>query len=427
MALSGAAPTARDQARNPVLRALLVLLALGLSVAASAITVLTGGVVRADLVVLATVLREVRSIPVRVASVVVAAATAFVYAGSAPLTGGKILVALAEAAAVAAVLAFTPRRAGASAAPGHRFAVVTVWLMLVVVTGALVEALGTTTPVDASFAEHYFSRMLPLLVAVFLAAAVAARPTVASASAPGRPSMLAKLAGPFVVLVLSSAAAQITLAYWAEADASTLQTAADTAAASFQQAVTADIDAFIARANTAPAKPWDVEDNFSQSMQAFVGGNASVTAVAYLTLDGSTPTAVYVISRQGVSPELGPTMGASAGDASSLTTAVTTGSAVLLGVRQVPAADATPEAALVFVNVQTLATPPKNPALLSMAVSLPATFTEAAAGLGPLQSEVVLRLVDAANSSDTALASVVPEDAVYDDDAVRASAEASSS
>jgi len=77
--------------------------------------------------------------------------------------------------------------------------------------------------------------------------------------------------------------------------------------------------------------------------------------------------------------------------------------------------------------VQTLATPPKNPALLSMAVSLPTTFTEAAAGLGPLQSEVVLRLVDAANSSDTALASVVPEDAVYDDDASADARTASSS
>ena len=239
---------------------------------------------------------------------------------------------------------------------------------------------------------------------------------------PGARAPLAALAGPFVVVVLVALGARAVLAYWAADDAATLQTAADTAAASFQQAIGADIDSYMARAATAPRIPWTTEEAFSLSMQPFVGGNNSVSAVALLSATEDGPRAVHVLSRQGSSPDLGAVMGGSPADRSAAEQVIATGSLQLLGVRDVPGADAQPQASMVFITPQTFDPAPDVPPLLSMAVSLPVVFTEAAAGLGPMQKEVVLRLVDV--SDDRTVATVVPEEAVLDPQAERASADA---
>ena len=407
-------------ARHVAARAAVALLWLLAVAAAFAVAALTHGLVRLDIAVLAALLYEMRSVRLRVLAVVVAVTSTIVTGGLSEITATQALLGVAEAAAVAAVLAWTPQRAGVDAAPGHRFAVVTTWLSLVVVLGGLAEAwllpewTGWTT-----HTEMFFARALPIAVAAFLTGAVAARPS----RLPGSRAPLSTLAGPFIVVVLVALGARAVLAYWAADDAAMLQTAADTAAASFQQSVGADIDSYMARAATAPRLPWADEDAFALAMQPFMGGNNSVSAVALLSAAEDGPRAVHVLSRQGSSPDLAVVLGESPADQAAAEEVLETGSLQLLGVREVPGADAQPEASLVFITPQTFDPPPAVPPLLSMAVSLPVVFDEAAAGLGPLQNEVVLELVDV-SSPGTPLATIVPEDAVLDDEAERASADA---
>jgi len=413
--MTGAEARVRPMAARVALVALAVLLVM----ASSAVAVLSHGLVRLDIVVLAVLLYEVRSVPLRLAYVALFVLGAVLAGGLTAATLTQSMLGVAEGAAVAAVLLWTPRRAGPDAAPGHRFIVVTVWLGLVVVLAGLAESwwlpsmAGTT-----SHAEVFFARALPIAVASFLAGAVAARPS----RTPGSLAPLSTLAGPFLVIVLVALGARAVLAYWAADDTATLQTAADTAAASFQQAIGSDIDSYMARAATAPRIPWTTEDAFSLSMQPFMGGNNSVSAVALLAAVEDGPRAVHVLSRQGSAPDLGVVLGGSPADRAAAEQVLTTGSLQLLGIRDVPGADAQPQPSLVFITPQTFDPPPQVPPLLSMALSLPVVFTEAAAGLGPLQKEVVLQLVDV--SDDQTVATVVPEDAVLDPKAERAGADA---
>jgi signal transduction histidine kinase/ActR/RegA family two-component response regulator len=407
--------------RPAAARAALALLGVLVVVASSALSAFTHGLVRVDLIVLATLLREVRSVPQRVAYVLLAVAAQLAVGGPEMSPAGAIIGVL-EACAVAAALSLAPNGAGADAAPGHRFAVVSTYLAAVAVLGGVVEAwvlpasTGWTT-----FAEMFFARALPVAVAAFVAGAVAARPS----SGQRARSPLSTLAGPFVVVALVGLGARAVLALWAADDAATLHTAADTAAASFQQAVGTDIDSYMARAATPPRLPWDTADSFAQSMQPFLGGNTSVSALALLSNTPDGPTALQVLTRQGSSPDLAAVMGGSPADRSAATQVVESGSLRLLGVRDVPAADAQPEPSLVFVTPQSIDPPPAVPQLLSMAVSLPVVFDEAAAGLGPLHDEVALVLVEVASTGpETTLASIVPEDAIFDAEAERAGADA---
>ena len=404
--------------RHPAARVALVGLAIALVVATSAVAVLTHGLVRLDLVVLAVLLCEVRSVPLRLAYVALFVLGAVLAGGLEPATFTYAVLGIAEGAAVAAVLFWTPRRAGPDAAPGHRFVVVTVWLSLVVVLAGLAESWWL--PVAQSWSSHaevFFARALPVAVASFLAGAVAARPSRSA----GSRAPLSTLAGPFLVIVLVGLGARAVLAYWAADDAATLQTAADTAAASFQQAIGSDIDSYMARAATAPRVPWVTESSFALGMQPFLGGNNSVSAVALLTMQDG-PRAVHVLSRQGSAPDLGPVLGGSAADGAAADQVLATGSLQLLGIRDVPGADAQPQPSMVFVTPQTVDPAPDVPPLLSMALSLPVVFHEAATGLGPLQNEVVLELVDV--SPARTVATVIPEDAVLDPQGERAGADA---
>lgn len=281
--------------RPAAVRAALALLAVLVVVASSALAAFTHGLVRVDLIVLATLLREVRSVPQRVAYVLLALA-AQLAVGGLGVSPAAAVIGVVEACAVAAALTLAPRRAGANAAPGHRFAVVSTYLVAVAVLGGMAEAwLLPASTGWTTFAEMFFARALPVAVAAFVAGAVAARPTVGQRAR----SPLSTLAGPFVVVALVGLGARAVLAFWAADDAATLQTAADTAAASFQQAVGTDIDSYMARAATAPRLPWDTEDSFAQAMQPFLGGNTSVSALALLAGTPDGPTALQILSRQG--------------------------------------------------------------------------------------------------------------------------------
>ena len=121
--LSGAR---RDQASSPpagrplALRLLGGVLSLALVVAGEIVTSWSGGVVRADIVVLATLVRESRSTRVRVLAALTALVTSWVLDGVTWSTTASVAIAIVVAYAVARVL--TPTSGDLEALPSRRFA-----------------------------------------------------------------------------------------------------------------------------------------------------------------------------------------------------------------------------------------------------------------------------------------------------------------
>ena len=229
----------------------------------------SGGWARLDVVLLATVLRESRSRLVQASAVSTVLATAWVVEGVTWRTSVAVAVAVAVAAGVGWALRAHGSRTDLDSLPGRRFMVVIVRLTLVVVLGAAAEvalesAAGTVDTAPMLLRLAYAA--LPLAVAGLLAAAIAARSVLDRRAEPH----VAKLAGAFVALALSGIAAQISLEYWNSQDATTLQTAAATTTASFQQAVADDLDSFDARAGSVPRTPVTSQSAFDRSVRSFL-------------------------------------------------------------------------------------------------------------------------------------------------------------
>ena len=221
----------------------------------------SGGWARLDVVLLATVLRESRSRLVQASAVSTVLATAWVVEGVTWRTSVAVAVAVAVAAGVGWALRAHGSRTDLDSLPGRRFMVVIVRLTLVV---ALESAAGTVDTAPMLLRLAYAA--LPLAVAGLLAAAIAARSVLDRRAEPH----VAKLAGAFVALALSGIAALITLQYWNSQDATTLQTAAATTTASFQQAVADDLDSFDARAGSVPRTPVTSQSAFDRSVRSFL-------------------------------------------------------------------------------------------------------------------------------------------------------------
>jgi len=373
------------------LRAAQVALALGLVVGSELVTAWSGGWARLDIVVLATVLRESRSRAVKGVSCGVLVVTACAVSGVSWSTTGQVAIAIAVSLGVAWSLRPHGTSTDAESMPGRRFLVVIGRLAVVVLVGAAAEtailtAFGADENLPLVLTLAYAA--LPIAIAVLLAGAVAARSVLDSRAEPH----VAKLAGAFVALALSGIAVQITLQYWNSQDLTTLQTAAATTTATFQQTVAADLDSYNARAASVSRTPVTSQSAFDKSVRSFLYGNSTISAVATLTGGPAGYDALYVTDRQGSAPELGDVMGGADGDAAALDAAADTGTVFLLGVRDVPGADAKPMPSLVYVAKQAVAEG-EQPRFLSVAIALPVAFDTAAVSLGGLRQQLVLDLM----------------------------------
>ena len=373
------------------LRAAQVVLVLLLVVGSEVVTAWSGGWARLDIVVLATVLRESRSRSLKVVSCVLIAATACAVAGASWATLGQVAISVAVSVAVSWSLRPHGTSTDVESLPGRRFLVVmgrlaTVALVAAAAETVLVTLLGTdeNLPLAVTFAYA----VLPIAIAVMLAGAVAARSVVDSRAEPH----VAKLAGAFVALALSGIAVQITLQYWNSQDLTTLRTAAATTTATFQQTVAADLDSYNARAASVARAPVTSQSAFDKSVRSFLYGNSTISAVATLTGGPAGYDALYVTDRQGSAPELGDVMGGADADVAALDAAADTGTVFLLGVRDVPGADAKPMPSLVYVAKQAVADG-EQPRFLSVAIALPVAFDTAAVSLGGLRQQLVLDLM----------------------------------
>jgi signal transduction histidine kinase/CheY-like chemotaxis protein len=372
------------------LRAAQVVLVLGLVVGSEVVAAWSGGRARLDIVVLATVLRESRSRTLKVVSCCVLVGTAWVVSGVSWATTGEVAIAIAVSLGVAWSLRPHGTSTDTESVPGRRFIVVIGRLAVVVLLGAAAEAgitaFGTDQNLPLLLTFAYAA--LPIAIGVLLAGAVAARSVLDGRAEPH----VAKLAGAFVALALSGIAVQITLQYWNSQDLTTLQTAASTTTATFQQTVAADLDSYNARAAAVTRTPVTSQSAFDKSVRSFLYGNATISAVATLTGGPAGYDALYVTDRQGSAPELGDVMGGADADAAALDAAADTGTVFLLGVRDVPGADATPLPSLVYVTKQAVAEG-EEPRFLSVAIALPVAFDTAAVSLGALGQQLVLDLL----------------------------------
>jgi signal transduction histidine kinase len=373
------------------LRAAQVVLVLSLLVGSELVTAWSGGWARLDIVVLATVLRESRSRSLKVVSCVLVAATACMVTGLSWATLGQVAISVAVSIAVAWSLRPHGRSTDAESMPGRRFLVVMSRLAVVALVAAAAEtALATALGTDENLplAVTFAYALLPIAIAVLLAGAVSARSVMDSRAEPH----VAKLAGAFVALALAGIAVQITLQYWNSQDLTTLRTAAATTTATFQQTVAADLDSYNARAASVARTPVTSQSAFDKSVRSFLYGNSTISAVATLTGGPAGYDALYVTDRQGSAPELGDVMGGADADAAALDAAAETGTVFLLGVRDVPGADAKPMPSLVYVAKQAVADG-EPPRFLSVAIALPVAFDTAAVSLGGLRQQLVLDLL----------------------------------
>ena len=374
-----------------LLRVAQVLLVLGLVVAAGVVTAWSDGWGRLDVVVLATVMRESGSRLLKIAASATLLATAWVVSGVSLATSAMVLVAVAVSLGVAWALRPHGTRTGADSLPGRRFLVVITRLALVVVVASAVEAAVVTAlgpQQNRPLLLTVVYAALPLAIGVLLAGAVAARSVLDRRAEPH----VSKLAGAFVALALAGVAVQITIQYWNGQDTRTLQTAATTTTASFQQTVAADLDSFNARAASVPRTPVTSQSAFDKSVRSFLYGNSSISAVMLLHGGDGSYTTLFGTDRQGSAPELGVVMGDAAVDAPALDAAAASGTVFLLGVRDIPGADAKPVPSLVYVTNQ--AVPEGTPQrFLSVAIALPVAFDAAAVSLGGLRQQLVLDLM----------------------------------
>ena len=369
-------------------RAVLVVVAV---VGAEMLTVWSGGWARFDIVVLTTVLRESRSRVLKAVSCLATFGTAWAVSGLSWATTAGVAVALGVSAGVAWALGPHGSGTDAESLPGRRFVVVILRLAVVVLAGAAAEAAVVTTlgPDDnCPLVLTLVYAALPLAVGALVAGAVAARSVLDRRAEPH----VSKLAGAFVALALAGIAVQITMQYWNSQDVHTLETAAGTTTASFQQTVAADLDSFNARAASVPRSPVTSQSAFDKSVRSFLYGNSSISAVASFTGAAGIYDPLYVTDRQGSAPELGEVMGGADADAPALDAAAATGTVFLLGVRDGPGADAKPVPSLVYVAKQAV---PEGaaPRFLSVAIALPVAFDAAAVSLGALRQQLVLDLV----------------------------------
>jgi signal transduction histidine kinase/CheY-like chemotaxis protein len=399
---------------RPLVVRLLGSLSLLLAVAAgTAVAVWSSGAVRTDVVVLATVLRESRSRALRGLAALVTLAVSWSILGVTWSATACVLTALAVAAAAAWSLA--PRGARRDALPSARFAVVAWRLAVVVVVGSLVEAAVVhvlESVADSRFLALAASCALPLAVGVLGAGLVAGRVVLDRRAEP----YAVRLSGAFAALALAGIAAQVTVQYWVSAESQQLTTAAATVSASLQQAVAGDLNSFSARAATVPRTPITTQAAFDRSMRSFVYGNPSISAAALIEGQGGAYHLVWATDRQGSAPEIGPLLGSAAADAPALDAAAATSTVMLLGVRDVPGADASPAPNLVYITQQSM---PDGaaPRFLAVALSIPVALDQATVSLGPLRQNLVLQLTEPATDANanarvmaTISSSVTPEE-----------------
>ncbi|CAB5041029.1 MAG: response regulator [Actinobacteria bacterium] len=374
-----------------VIRILAVLLAVVLG---QFISSWSEGAWRLDVIVLATVARETKSIVLRVLAACLALITAFAVSGVSVLTTTEVLIALGESIAIALILTRCTRRLGGDALPALRFGVAASYLLLLIIVGAAVEALASPGHIDPGGTTPFLILVvlsaLPLAIGVFFAGSLAAR-TILDRGAEPR---MSKLSGAFVALALTGVAAQITTQYWSAQEDQTLSTASATLAASFQQTVSSDVDSLVARAGAAPRTPLVDQPAFDRWIKAFFFGNPSLSAVALVEGTPGAYSATYVTDRQGVALDLGPLLGQGPDDMPKLMAAGMTGAPFLLGVRSIPGADASPQPSLIYVAAITKAPEVAVQQFLVIAVSLPVAFAEATVSLGSLREQLILGLVE---------------------------------
>ena len=364
------------------------------------VAVWSSGAIRLDIVVLATVLREIRSRAVRL---VAAAAAVLATVGLLQFTPYSVgQAALLVVTGYALVWALRCWDADLVASPFRRFVEAAWRLVPVVVAVALADALldaaspgdsATSTVVDGLLAS-----LLPVAVAAAVVVAIAGRSLLDG----GNGQRSTKLAGPFVALACSLVAVQAVLGYWSDQEQAGLANAATTTSAAFQRIVSAALQSFSARAAVPPRTPVVDQVTFDRSVRAFLYGNPAVSAAALVQDDHGTFRVLFANDRAGADPTLAPLMGGARTDSAQLLNAQQTSTTMMIGVRDVPGSDLTPQPSVVWAAPWTTGAGSPTTELLTTAVSLPVMFDGAAATLGAQRDAVHLELVREGSSTQPA-------------------------
>ena len=412
-------PTSTDAMGRPALtsyrlpllvRALFSLGCLGLIVLGQYARWATHGELRLGLVVIGLLLYLRPKLATLALVVVATVISRWAFGGSWSDISLGSLIAIVEASALAWVLHFV-QRTPSGTDPRRRYWRLFAVLFALGLTGAILQAsalsLVGTSRIDQvanTWSGRVLQAGLPLLVAAFAAAFLASmdwRPVAQRRSLNG-------LAPSLLVAAMAIASVQATVNYLDLSAARTLNLNAQTAASTLQGVIGDTLNSFSARANTAPRTPWTSTSTFGHSMEPFLYGNQSISAVAYIPTAPVNGREGFAVDLQGGAPSLLDTLGGGASDALARAMVVQRSSQLLLGVRRVPGAAITNEWALVYATAQAGATRPSG--VLSVAISLPQALSEAVAGLGVELPHVNYRLDLVSAHASVAVASLGAKD-----------------
>ncbi|HET7902046.1 MAG TPA: hypothetical protein VFL59_12745 [Candidatus Nanopelagicales bacterium] len=247
--LEDVAPSARRPLPSVVLLAAISLLLSGL---AECVSVLSDGAWRLEVVVLALVLRESQAWWVRFGAASVVVATSVGLRHELLPSVATPLVGIALAAAIVLLLwrTLAPSALGVSFA--RRFAASMAGVLVAGLVAGLVQTSLHGWPTDvASWRSAVVTVMLPLLTAAFVGATLMARHSLLVDS----PRSGGRLTGPFAAIAVTVIAIQLVTGYWGRSEQQSLDTAAQTVAASFQQVLADDLTTVQARTSTPPTTP----------------------------------------------------------------------------------------------------------------------------------------------------------------------------
>ena len=413
------APSADAPANGLALpfRLLLAVVALVASVAAEAVSSVSDGAWRLEVLVLAVVFRECRSWLLRVSAAAVVVATAVAMDGVAASVVLTALIGVALAAAVVLVLdrslAPTPHQLSF----GRRFAASIGAVLVAALLAGLAQTAVHGWPHDfAAWRSALVTLMLPLVTAAFVAAALVARHSLVlgGSGAGGR------LTGPFAAIALTVVAVQLVTGYWARDEQQALDTAARTVAASFQQVLADDLTSLAARTSTPPTAPLSGRDltAFTRYATPLVEGSPSVVAAA-LAVPGAVDPAPFAIGEN--DGAIAAIRKAAADPASTgvITAATMAGVPLLVGITPSVGADGSPVPLAVYVAPIKNADSSGTTELLMTAVSLPQAFAESTTAIGALREQVSSSLALVSSPAGTTSSLVTVDAAGTAPDAVR--------
>jgi len=394
-----------------VVRILVALGCLGLIVLGEYGRWATHGEFRLSLVVIGLLLYLRPNIAMLILVVVGTVLSHWAFAGTWSDIALGSLIAIVEACALAWALHYV-QRTSRDTSPRRRYWRLFTVLFALGFTGAVIQASAMTllgATLDDQVASTWWGRVLqaglPLLVAEYVVAFLASvdwRP-----AAQRRP--LNGLAPSLLVAAVGIASIQATVHYLDLSAARTLNENAQTATSTLQGVIGDSLNSFSARANTAPRTPWNSTSTFEHSMEPFLYGNQSISAVAYIPTNPVPERKGFAVDLQGAAPALLDTLGGGASDALARALVVQRSSQLLLGVRRVPGASITNEWALVYATAQASARSPSG--VLTVAISLPQALLGAVSGLGVELPHVDYRLDLVTAHTSVAVASAGAQEA----------------